>query len=274
MKAKIFIFMFMLSMSIAGRLYSAPEIVGVNYGPFRDGQSPIAGSYPTIEQMQDDMPILKKMVNYIRTFSVSHGLEHIPELADEAGLKVVPTAWIGKDASTNDTEIANLISIVNQNDNVVFVSVGSEALLRGDVTKDQLIAYIDQVKQSISLPVTTAEPWHIWRDNPDLADAVDLILVNVYPYWENQHIDNAVSYVFQRYNEIKEKYPDKRIIIGEAGWPSNGERRGDAVPSLANQKKFIQGLMVKSFEEEVDFFLFEAFDESWKREIEGEVGAH
>ena len=148
---------------------SLPErIVGVDYGPFRDGQSPLTGVFPTAAQMQQDMPVLKQMAGHLRTYSVTNGFDQIPGLAKQAGLKVVPTAWLSKDSAANTAEIAKLITVTSQNDNISFVAVGSEALLRGDLTKNQLLAALNQVKQAVSVPVTTAEPWHIWRDNPDL----------------------------------------------------------------------------------------------------------
>jgi exo-beta-1,3-glucanase (GH17 family) len=250
------------------------RIVGFDYGPFRDGQSPLTGVFPTAAQMQDDMPVLKSIAASIRTYSVTNGFDQIPGLAKQVGLTCVPGAWLGKEPATkdaNETEISKLIAVANQSDNLLFVAAGSEALLRGDLSKDQLLAYISRVKQSVSVPVTTAEPWHVWRDNPDLVNAVDLIFMNVHPYWEGQSIENAVTFTLQRYNEIKTKYPNKRIVISETGWPSAGDSRA----SLANQKKFIQDFMANAAEQNIEVFLFEAFDENWKRDAEeGEVGAH
>ncbi len=263
------------------------RIIGVNYGPFRDGQSPDRGVFPTANQLREDMPVLRRIAPCIRTFSGANGFDQIPALAKQAGLKVVPTAWIGRlpaASAANDAEVSRLISVANQNDNLLFLAVGSEALLRGDVSKERLIAYINQVKQGqvkqgraqqgAPLPVTTAEPWHVWRDNPDLVNAVDLIFLNVYGYWENQPVENAVAYVFQRYNEIKSRYPNKRVVISETGWPSDGESRAAAVPSRANQRRFVQEFIAKAAEQNADAFFFAAFDENWKRRPGAEVEAH
>lgn len=214
------------------------------------------------------------MAPYIRIFSSTHGFEQIPEIANQYGLKVVPSAWIGRNSIDNNEEISSLINVANQNSNIPFVIVGSETLLRGDISKEQLKQYLLQVKQNVSVPVATAEPWHIWFNNPDLADVVDIILVNIYPYWEGQSIDNAVPYIIEKYNQIKNRFPNKRIIISETGWPDGGQQIGSAIPSSQNQKRFILELMVKSFEQNIEFFLFEAFDEIWKRDFEGETGAH
>lgn len=254
------------------------QIIGAAYGPFRDGQNPNQGAFPSRAQLQEDMPTLRRITNIIRTYSVTDGFDQIPALGKAVGLKVIPTVWVGKDLSLNNAGIVNVASI-SQNDNIPFLIIGSEALLRTDVTKAQLLAYINQVKQSSLLPVTTSEPWHIWRDNSDLAAAVGIICINVFPYWESQPIDKAVDYVFSRYNQIKSLYPGKRVVITETGWPTAGETRGGAVPSSANQRRFLQEFLSRAKKENIDFFLFEAFDEAWKKssgagEVEGHWGLY
>ena len=257
-----------------------PRIVGVDYGPFRDGQSPDTGIFPTLDQLKADMPVLKKIAGAIRTYSTTNGLQNIVGFADEHGLKVAPGAWLSDNATTNALETDNLITVAQQHDNVLFAVVGSEAILRFEngfpqgLSKNAVIAQINKVKANVSVPVTTAEPWHIWRDNPDLVDAVDLIFLNILPYWEMQHIDNAVSFVFAKYTEIKNKYPGKRVIISETGWPSSGNPNGPAQPSLANQKKFISEFLNLVRKEKIDFFYFEAFDEKWKVGEPNGVGPH
>lgn len=85
------------------------RIVGIDYGPFRDGQSPLTGSFPTTAQMQADMPILRRMGDSIRTYSALNGFDQIPALAKQSDLKVVPTAWLGKNTTANNAEIAQNI---------------------------------------------------------------------------------------------------------------------------------------------------------------------
>ena len=256
------------------------HIVGVNYGPFKDGQNPDIGIFPTLEQLKEDMPVLKKIADAIRTYSTTNGFENIVGIAEQEGLNVAPGAWLSDNATTNALETDNLITVAQQHDNVLFAIVGSEAILRfangfpQGLSKSAVIAQINKVKANVSVPVTTAEPWHIWRDNPDLVDAVDLIFLNIHPYWEQQHIDNAVNFVFAKYTEIKNKYPGKKVIISETGWPSGGNPNGPAQPSLANQKKFISEFLNLVRKEKIDFFYFAAFDEKWKVAEPNGVGPH
>ena len=187
------------------------RIVGVDYGPFRDGQSPNTGVFSSSQQLNDDMPVLKVIADAIRTYSTTNGFENIAGFAEQQGLKIAPGAWLSDNAKTNALETDNLITLTQQHDNVLFAVVGSEAILRFEnkrpegLSKNAVIVQINRVKQNASVPVTTSEPWHIWRDNPDLVDAVDLIFLNINPYWGKQHIDNASSRRYGSYISRLEK---------------------------------------------------------------------
>ncbi len=158
--------------------------------------------------------------------------------------------------------------------------VGNEVLLLGhlsylgDAAEDTLIEYIKQVKDSTELPVTTAESWQVWLDHPELVEHVDSILVHVHPYWEAIPAENAANYVIARWRMVKDSFPDKEVFIGETGWPSEGDPFGDAIPSEANQKIFLDTFKRLTEEEGIPYFYFEAFDEKYKVTSEGEVGAH
>lgn len=249
---------------------------GLCYGPFRDGQDGGWGPYPGEDDLWGDMPLLSLAANAIRTYGTENGLERIPAVALESSpqLKVNVGAWIGQDLDANGRQIANLIKTVRSFSNVDRVTVGSEVMLRGDVTEDQLIEYIRQVKREIGLPVTTAETWSRWLDHPRLAQEVDFLQVNIFPYWEDPiaiPIDRAVPFIIEKYQAVKLQYPDKPIVIGETGWPTGGETRGGAVPGLENQRRFIKEFLAWALPGGVDFYFFEAFDENWKGRLGGEV---
>jgi exo-beta-1,3-glucanase (GH17 family) len=130
---------------VLAQVAAEERIVGVPYGPFRDGQSPDLGIFPTLAQIQADMPLLKRMGNVIRFYSVTNNFDQIIGLAKQAGLKAIPTAWIGTNDTANHAEIAKLISITPQYDNIPFVIVGSEAILCEDKTPARMMAYLNQV---------------------------------------------------------------------------------------------------------------------------------
>ena len=228
--------------------------MGINYSPPCDGRA------QSIAELQQDLLLLSQVTDIVRTFSVSYGLNQIPHLAEQFGLNVVPGAWLSGNATANDEEIERTISLANTHGNVSFLSVGSGTLLRADLTGQPLMEYIDRVRRGVRVPVTRAEPWHVWRDHPELAAAVDLIFVNISPYMDGEPITNAVAFVIQRYSEIREQYPDKPIIISDTGWPSDGPTTGAAVPGLDSQRRFIGDLSAAARARDISFFLDEAMD--------------
>jgi len=146
----------------------------------------------------------------------------------------------------------------------------------------QLINYIRDVKKRTNKPVSTAETWDIWASNPALVNEVDYIAVHILPYWEGVPVDlpegveglNAVDYVFKRYYELQQQYPNKPIVIAEVGWPSDGPPQRAATASLGNQAKFLRQFLNRATEEKLIYYVVEAFDQPWKIQIEGTAGAY
>jgi len=253
------------------------DIKGACYSPFRDGQNPNWGPYPSENEIREDMLILKNMSNAIRTYGVTKGLEKIVPIANQFNLKASPGAWLCSNREANEEEINSLINLA-KNYKVESVIVGNEVVLRYEkgwdtLTERELIDYISRVKEAVDVPVTTVEPWHIWDTHAELVNAVDYILVNIHPYWEGISIDEAANYVIEKYKQIQNKYPHKQVVIGETGWPSDGLSNGKAVPSLENQRRFVEEFLDLANKEGVNFYYFEAFDEKWKEESNN-VGPH
>lgn len=243
------------------------------YSPFRDGQSPNTGVYPSEEEMREDLTLLQPLVKAVRTFGATHGLERIPVIAQELGIACLAGAWIGKDNEANQQEIQNLIAIA-QAGQAEKVAVGSEVLLRGDLTEAELIALIQQVKQQVSVPLSTGAIYQTWLDHPDLAEACDYLLVHAYPYWEGFPAERALERIQTAYQQLKTAYPQKPLVLGEVGWPSGGQTQGQAVPNSVSQRRFVRQVVEWAEAEGMEVYLFEAFDEQWKTAEEGSVGAH
>ncbi|MEI7835984.1 MAG: glycosyl hydrolase family 17 protein, partial [Planctomycetota bacterium] len=75
-----------------------------------------------------------------------------------------------------------------------------------------------------------------------------------------------------RFNELRQKYPGKHILISEIGWPSEGPWRRGAEASLVNQAKFIRTFLNAAGQNHIDYYIMEAFDQPWKRTLEGSAG--
>lgn len=251
------------------------EIDGFCFSPGLSAEGPASNVYPDIEEIIDDLALLSGDVHSIRTYSVDSTLAEIPRLASVFDLNVALGAWISDDEAANTVEIEKLIAVYRENHRtVVRVLVGNETLLRGERSVEQMIDYVKQVKRKVWAPVSLAEPWHIWLKYPELAQHVDFITVHLLPYWEGLPIDSAVDYVVMRYNELQQTFPEKEIVIGEVGWPSNGRTRQGAVASQANQAKFLRRFLDVAESKGYTYYIMEAFDQLWKTELEGEAGSH
>jgi hypothetical protein len=78
--------------------------------------------------------------------------------------------------------------------------------------------------------------------------------------------------------EVREKvaaaFGGKEILIGEVGWPSEGRMRDAALPSPANQARVLTDVVAAAKQGGWKVNLIEAFDQPWKRLLEGTVGGY
>jgi exo-beta-1,3-glucanase (GH17 family)/cellulose synthase/poly-beta-1,6-N-acetylglucosamine synthase-like glycosyltransferase len=251
------------------------KLQGFSFSPMRAESDPSKDIYPKVEEIDADLALLRDTVHAVRTYTVKDTLAEVPRLALRHRLNVTLGAWIGTDMKENDRELDRLSDVLAQgNRNVVRVMVGNEALLRGDVTVPELIKYLDRVRRSTALPVSTAEPPYIWMRHPELADHVDFITIHLLPYWEEVPIGEAVDHVFARLEDIKKQFPGKPVIIGEVGWPSNGRTSGGAEATPANQIRFLRRFLAHAEQLGVTYYVMEAFDQTWKMSTEGATGAY
>ena len=251
------------------------RIQGFSFSPMRGDDDPSMKKFPSLLDIDADLALLQGDAHAVRTYTVESTLAAVPRLAAAHDLNVTLGAWIGEDKEFNDREIRRLADVLNEgNRNVVRVIVGNEAILRGDVDVPELTKYLDQVRKFTWLPVSTAEPWHVWLRYPKLVEHVDFITVHLLPYWEGVPIEQAVDYSIARYNDIKKAYPNKPIIIGEVGWPSNGRRNKGAETSAANQTRFLRRFLAKAEAEDYVYYVMEAFDQPWKAKVEGATGTY
>ncbi|MGA7979091.1 MAG: glycosyltransferase [Chromatiaceae bacterium] len=251
------------------------RIQGFSFSPMRANNDPTKGIFPTMEEIDDDLAMLQDEVHAVRTYTVENTIAEVPQLAAGHGLKVALGGWLGRDAAANDAEMARLIEVYKRTPgSIVRVIVGNEALLRRDLTVEQLIPYLERVRAAVAAPVSTAEPWHIWIDHPELAEHVDYIAVHILPYWEGIPVDRAVDYVVMRYEQLKAMFPGKQIVIAEVGWPSNGRKRMGAEASPSNQTRFLRRFLHLAEQQHYVYYIMEAFDQPWKSSVEGAIGAY
>ena len=256
------------------------KLQSVSYAPFRGNQSPAQlehGLTISSAQLDEDMAILSQRFECIRTYSVT-GLEELPAAAARHGLKIMLGAWVSRDVKATQKEITKVIAMARQHPEVVrAVVVGNEALLRKEVTGEQLAGYIRQVKAALpDVAVTYADVWEFWLKHPEVGPATDFVTIHILPYWEDEPtgIDKAMAHVKKIRQEVAALIPGREILIGETGWPSEGRMREDALPSLTAQARFIRGFVAMAEKEGWRYNLIEAFDQPWKRVNEGAMGGH
>ncbi|MEE4241167.1 MAG: glycosyltransferase, partial [Desulfopila sp.] len=252
------------------------RIQGFAFSPMHPWNNPLKNNFPSESEIEADLKLLSGKTNAVRTYSVEGVLAKIPELAQKHEINVALGAWLDKDLEKNEEQIDTLIQIAKKNyRNVVRVIIGNEALLRKDLTVAQLNKYLARVRKELNIPVSTAEPWHIWIEHPQLITNVDYLATHMLPYWEGVHIDSALNHVIAKYALLMNTYPEKPIVITEVGWPSNGRTRQDAVASQANEATFLRRFLNHAENQEYVYYIMEAFDQPWKRKnSEGAVGAY
>ena len=252
------------------------QIKGFAFSPMQATNDPAKGSYPTREEIDRDLGLLAGKTNAVRTYTVEDVLVEIPELAEKHDLNVTLGAWIGADLEKNEKQIETVIKLAKKHyRNVIRVVVGNEVVLRQELTVKQMNGYIKRVQDALDVPVSTAEPWHIWLKHPELTDHVDFIASHMLPYWEGIHVDKAVEHVVMGYELLRKTFPDKPVVITEVGWPSIGRTRGDAVASVANEATFLRRFLQYAEKNDYIYYVMEAFDQPWKgKSLEGAVGAY
>jgi len=176
---------------------------GLRFSPFRAGEDAVAHKLPTDAEIDADLKLLAGKTYAVRTYTVEGTLADIPALARKYHINVALGAWIDKDQKQDAAYVARAIAIAKSNPNVVRVIIGNEAVLRGDVSSEELIPYLDEARSEIQQPVSTAEPWYTWLQHPELVAHVDYIAVHMLPYWEGVGVDQAVPYIAARMRDLK-----------------------------------------------------------------------
>jgi exo-beta-1,3-glucanase (GH17 family) len=249
----------------------------VSYTPFVRGESPLEapeGLAVPAARIRADLRLLSRWSRCVRTYS-ARALGPLPSVARELGMEVLLGAWVNSDPELTRDEIESAVALAARYPSVIkAVIVGNEVLLRGEMTGQELARLILEVKGRIVQPVTYADVWAFWLKHPEVAPAVDFLTIHILPYWEDLPVPvgQALAHVMQVRDAVAERYPGRKLLIGEAGWPSEGRMRLGALPSLENEARFIRAFVALAEREHWRYNVIEAFDQPWKRLNEGAVG--
>lgn len=250
----------------------------VSYSPFRGSQSPL-GPEVSVDprQIDEDLAQLKHVTDCVRTYSVDYGLDQIAEIAKRHGIKVLQGLWLSNLPERSRWQVATAIALAKRFPDVIAaVIVGNEVLLRGEMAAPELMRTIREVKSQVSMPVSYADVWEFWLRNRDVASVVDFITIHILPYWEDFPIParDAAAHVDAIRAQVVAAFPGKEVFVGEFGWPSAGRMREGALPSPVNQARTMHEVLEHAKRENYRVNLIEAYDQPWKRQLEGTVGGH
>ena len=248
------------------------KIHGLSFSPYIEGQGP--GTQLSEAQIRDRLGFIQPYTNWVRSFSCTEGHELIPGIAAENGLKTMVGIWLDDDREHNEKELANAIEI-GKAGHAGILAVGNEVLLRGDLPEDELIDHINRVKQAVpGVDVGYVDAYFEFVDHPRVTEACDVVLANCYPFWEGCSAEHSLLYMKEMYRRAVHAANGKKVIISETGWPNLGSAEGGAVPSLENAIKYFINAYQWAEEEGIEIFYFSSFDETWKVDAEGDVGAY
>ena len=270
-----------------------PFASAICYSGYREGQNPREGKYPSHQQVKEDLLILQGQWRYLRLYDCGPHAQIVLDVinADQLDFKIMLGADLGAEQinpncpwgahhtdeelknniQANKAQINKLIDFANAYPNIIAtVSIGNEASVDWTdhlVSVDALVGYAKQVKAQVQQPVTFCENYVPWCQKlQPLVDVLDFISIHTYPAWEYQSMETALAYTIENYQGVANTYPDKQIVITEAGWTTASNGRGidcwNASPEL--QAIYYQQLLAWSIAHQVTTFFFEAFDEPWK----------
>lgn len=263
------------------------------YSGYRQGQSPLDEIYPSYAEVVEDLKILGRHWRYLRIYDCSQHADLVLEAIrrEHLDFKVMLGVDLGAETQSpdcpwidrhpehrlaanrlaNDAQVDRLIELANEYADLVFsVSVGNEATVFWSdhrVPPERLLEFVHRIRPRIRQPITFCENYEPWQEQiRPLAEELDFISLHTYPVWEYRSISEALAYSKQNYRDVASRYPDKPIVITEAGWTtrSNGQGIDAWNASQALQARYYRELIDWSREQRILTFVFEAFDEPWK----------
>jgi len=250
----------------------------VSYAPFRrDGATPFDPAFVvTPARIEEDLRLVARISGCVRTYGLDHGLDAVPAIARRLGLRVMLGAWISRDAVANASQLERAVALARSHADVIdLLIVGNEVLLRRELAPEALAVLLARAKREAGVPVAYADVWEFWlRHGPVLSAHVDVVAAHVLPYWEDEPVAvaDAVAHVYSVAARMRERFAPLPVIVAETGWPAAGRQRGPAVPGTVEQLRFVRELQSRDAVEPLRFNLIEAFDQPWKRALEGAMG--
>ncbi|NRA47005.1 MAG: hypothetical protein HRU09_18815 [Oligoflexales bacterium] len=275
----------------------ASNFAVLNYSPYREGQTPLPDAdgntiQPTLEEIESDMRELKKLTNQIRTYEVD---ENVVLAAHKYGIGVHLGAYlvaenpfafepelVAENKKINQKVVDSIIELANKPEfkhTIKSLIIGNEIKLHNYLTEDQMIDYIDYVREKVNnkFPVTTAlllGPGTPGQLGPSdrLGEHLDYILYHHYPFWERRSVYDSKESIALGYKYMSHRFPNKALALGETGWATSGATYLTSETSEELQAIYINDLfhLVNTSPDPQlrrlgsRIMYFQSFDEPWK----------
>ncbi|KAF5063394.1 Glycosyl hydrolases family 17 [anaerobic digester metagenome] len=249
------------------------DLVGLCVGPYLDGERPGVTILSTAT-LHDRLAVVAPRATWLRSYGVDGGLERFGSIVHALGRKAAVGAWLTTDPTANRRALLALVECGRAGDADLLI-VGSECLIRGDLSERDLAACLEWVRREVpGVPVATADGYAELLAHPAVVEASDILVVHVYPFWEGVDVAAAPARTVTAWESVTALAGGRTVVIGELGWPDAGGPRDQAVPSAENAKRYLHETMALLEARGVPYFYFAAFDEAWKTAEPGGVGPH
>lgn len=248
------------------------KLYGVCFGPYLTGPK---GAPLSEERIRELLGKLVGVTTWIRTYGVTGDLGKIPVIAKQMGFKVMAGAWLERDKVANAREIEALKELIDKGV-VDCALVGSEVMLRGDLSVSALIAHMDDVRRyarsrGSDVPVCTADVFTTFEQNPKLAAAGDWMVAHIYPFWDNAvPASRAGQFLLEKTLNMVALAAGRPVVIGESGWPSGYQGVTNARANPGTAEDYLRDSIAMLRGQNIPYLVFEAFDEAFK--VEGGYG--
>lgn len=256
---------------------------GMDYTPW-GVQYPLCLQYPPSQNnVTRDLAVLSQLTNTVRLYGTDcNQTEMTLHAISQLGLtdmKLWLGVWIDPNTTTTKRQLDQLYKIIDDTkDPSIFkgVIVGNEALYRAgsdlQSAETSLISYITGVASELKkrnlndMEVATSDLGDNW--NADLADAVDVVMSNVHPFFAGVNVDVAAAWTWdfwQQHDVVLTKGTTKKQVISEVGWPSGGGKDCGSSPtcdsstpgsvaSIDNMNTFMSEWVCQAMENGTDYF--------------------
>ncbi|KAG2522725.1 hypothetical protein BBO99_00006575 [Phytophthora kernoviae] len=253
------------------------KVPGVNYNSRKGPDwAPDNQRCKTASEVQKDMYAIKAVSDKVRIYSLldCNQAEFLLPAAKNAGLQVHLGIWTTNSHDyllQEKNKLASLIDSGLVDNNVIGLHVGSETIYREEITADTAISYMNEIRdyirsRGLNTPVTIADVIDIYYGNQQLIDAVDYISVNQFSFWERADVNEGAAITLDRLKSLRQvaTQKNKKIVISEVGWSSNGEDPAASVSSPENQVKFFSDFFQMARSHNFDYYWYIAFDSQWR----------